>query len=373
VSDALLRTAHLLPLLLIGGIAAAAAPATHLEVSTAVGYDANPLRLPESGEAAGFTQMYLDTGLTHDWTDRAGFFVRADGLYRAYGAAAQDADHGWADLRAGLTLTPYAAGPRRVMLAVGTGLGVQRSTYIDPATGEVFEAESGSAALVPVPERFDFDSARAFLNLGWALNRRVFLFLDSDYERRDFVEDYAHVDSLEPLDDRTITLEPGARVRLSPAALLDLSLLWADRRYDDLSALDEDAEETADTAREYGYSGFRIALRLAPFESWDLSVGVEGTDRHDRHAALGYSPTRTTRLRFFGSWRDVRYQNATVGGDPSGPRHGGELLRFVGTLEHTLGRRLTFFGEAGAGRSDDRDPVYAYRRTWAQTGVRFSL
>jgi len=69
----------------------------------------------------------------------------------------------------------------------------------------------------------------------------------------------------------------------------------------------------------------------------------------------------------------VKYQNATVGADPEGLRHGGELLRFVGSFERTLSRRLTFFGEAGAGRSDDRDPIYAYHRTWAQTGVKFSL
>jgi hypothetical protein len=356
------------------------------ELSVSRGYDSNPLELPSDGgtgeiETGAFTQIDLGASVDRQLGRTSSFFLGAGGSTRLYQSRVSEGNHGWADARAGLSLTPYRHGDRRFSVAIGGTYGLYRSSFVDPATGEIFEVGSDPAAAVSVPDRFDFDSVGGFLDLRWRLRRRVLLFLDSAIERRSYLESYADDTSLQPLDDRSLTLEPGVRVMVGESFLLDLSLQWADREYEALDALDESANRVPGTRRSYRYAGYRIALHVDPGPGWELSLGLRATDRGDAHAGFydyssgyiflsaGYRLGDRTRFRAHLSQRNLRYDNALVDeADPDSPYRGSEILRFVGRGERRFGDHLSLFIEAGVARTESKDPLYVYDREWAQAG-----
>ncbi len=357
------------------------------ELSVSRGYDSNPLELPSEGgtgeiEKGAFAQVDLGASLDRQLTRTFGFFLGAGGSTRLYQSRLRDGNQGWAEARAGLSLTPYRRGYGRFSMAIGGTYGLYRSSFVDPATGEIFEVGSDPATAVAVPDRFDFDSAGGFLDLRWRLRRRVLLFMDSALERRGYLESYADETSLQPLDDRSLALEPGVRLMVGESFLLDLSLQWADREYAALNALDENADRVPGTRRSYRYAGYRIALHVDPGPGWELSLGLRTTDRADAYAGFydynsgyvflsaAYHLGERTRFHVHLSRRDLRYDNALVDeADPDSPYRGSEMLRFVGRGERAFGDHLSLFVEAGVARSDSEDPLYAHEREWAQAGL----
>ncbi|HET6373139.1 MAG TPA: hypothetical protein VFG76_07520, partial [Candidatus Polarisedimenticolia bacterium] len=289
------------------------------------------------------------------------------------------------NLEMGMAFSPYRRADRRFSFSFGGRYGLSRSTFVDPATGEVYAVTPDPNSTVEIPDRFDYDTTGAFLNLRWRVHKRVLLMMDGDLEHRKFVADYSESAGIAPLDDRSLKLAPGIRLDFTERVGVDLSLEWTDRRFEDLESVDENAATVADTQRHYRYAGGRAALRLEPTESFKIATGVQRIERSDLFAdyydstgtvsfvSTVWSVAKGLRIGLDASERMTRYANATVDSDPGGVRRRGEMLRARGWAEKDLAEHVGVLLEFGIDRTDDRDPVYEYERNWVQAGARFRL
>ena len=382
-------------LVLAFGLMSAVEAATDksLEVSVAQGYDTNPLELnpdvllsPLQVSGGSYTRLDLDARLAHSWNPRVGYFVSGRGQGHLFPSRVEEADSSSGRVEAGLGLVLFSRGQTKLSAALSGSYGEDRSTFVDPATGRMYVTLADPNTLAPIPHRFDASIASAGLDLRLRTSRALLFSLDTVVERQDYTQDYEDIPTLQRLDDRSMTIRPGMRWEISDRVRLDVTAEWNDRRYDELSALEEDATLAADGARRrYRTEGLRTVLRVAPTEDLSFQVGLGGVDRQDTHAgyydstgvngfaAAAWSVTPNVRLGLRVSQAEVSYQRATLDFLPNGDLRGGTLLRLAGSVERDLGGHVTMFGEAGTARSDNADPLYDYQRTWAHAGVRCKL
>lgn len=372
--------------LLAGGLAP---PTGAAELSAggelSYGSDSNPLELPGGEISGAFTEAAFRLSGRAESGRAVGLMARAAGVRRWYASRVGDAGYGWADARAGMTAAPYRNGSRRFELAFGASLGAYRTTLIDPDTGEAYGRVAGSSASGPIPDRLDFNSSGAFLELRWSLGRDLLLYAEGEWSRRNFVQDYRGEPGLESLDDRGISVEPGLRYRPVRGLILDLSHTWNRRSYEELPALDGDAVPVAGEQRELAASRTRLTVSCRPEGPWEVLAGIRQTGREDLHAgyydstgreevlAVGYMAGASTRLGLVATRRSLNYRRALVDNDPSGEIRSGRVHRYAGEVSHRLTAQMELFVTAGTERSENRDPAYVYSRSWAQTGLRMEL
>ena len=364
---------------------------TRLQAELSYGYDSNPLELTDevplagrSPSAAGFAQVSLDSRHSHQWNPRAGFFVAAAGRARSYGSSLEDADTSQGRVEAGLGMVLAARGERRLSAALRASYGKASSTFVDPATGEVYAIADPNSRL-EIPDRFDSDVVSLNLDLRLRVSRNLLFMLDSGLQRSDYADDYDRISTLEPLDDRSYAFRPGARWQISPRVRLDLTAELGGTRYDELPALESDATTAVGTRRRYRSSGLRSAVRVDPTGALSFSLGVDMSDREDLHAgyydasgirsflSAAWQPVERTRIALHISQASFDYERAVIDPTTNSDVRGGDRLRVVAGLERELHARLVLFGEGGSVRSDNEDPLYSFDRNWALAGLRFRL
>lgn len=349
-----------------------------------LGYDSNPLRISGDGPDGAYTQLRLDGGLKQELSPRVKLFADASARARINEPGVSRADDAGADLRAGISLSSIKLGRGRLALALGGSYLFRRSTYTDRITGEVAVAPTSPPtdppSAVSIPERFDYNASGAFLDARWNMNRRLQIFFKTLAENADYVENYSGATALEPIDYRSLTLEPGAVVKLSEPLGLGFSVLLNDLEYERQTALDEQGVAVPDTRRRYRYHEGRVTLYLNPSDDLKLRFGMSGGDRVDTYAGF-YDHTSVAtyatlerrlgdrnQLQLLGSIRSVDYERAFVAGDPDGELLGSSLRRVQARFERKLERKAAWFCEGGVQRAGNRDPEYAYQRGWVATG-----
>jgi hypothetical protein len=365
----------------------AAEPATGLAVTLAYGYDSNPLRLNDGGEDGAYAELALGGGVNLGLNPRLRWFLNGGARTRDHESALSGADATTGDVRVGFEITPNPYAYRKLLIALGGLYGVSRSTFIDRATGRVYEVESDPPTdpptAVPIADRFDADTSGAFLDLSWSVNRRIRLGLSALLEHADYVEDYTGSTALHPLDYRAFTLEPRLFVRLHRIMGLGLSVVRTDLQYDEHPALDGNGSEVSGTTREYDYTDLRINLRLAPGKRWILEAGLRGGARVDTFAgyydfdsqvaylSLSHRPGERSRLQLYASNRELDYDRAAVPGSVDGDLRASDVTRVVVRFDWRLQKWLELFGEGGTQQTGNADPIYAYERDWVLTGITF--
>jgi hypothetical protein len=377
-------------LALVGVLSPAAAGETDASygVGVVAGFDGNPLLVSDDGPSGAFTQLRLDGALTHyvGAGSAAAFFVDGHAATRTDESRTSDAGRDGGDLRLGMALSPGFAG-HRLVASTGGRLAVYRGTFTDRATGQVYEAAvvppTDPPSTLPIPERLDFDSTGAFLNLRWKQGRRLTWSVETSWDRTDYVADYAENTDLDRLDHRSVTVRPGAAFRFGDLATLAFHLALTDLEYDDRPALDEAGAKVPGTTRTYHYAHYQLLLQVKPTELWSLNVALGAGGRDDDYAgyydsvsrsgsvALGRYFGRKSRFRLFASLRDVEYDHATVSGDPADEVRGSDEQLYAGRFTRTIGEHLRWYVEGGTQQTDSRDPVFAYDRDWVLTGIRF--
>jgi len=372
-------------LLLVPSHAAAGRRDAGLTVTTSAGFDSNPLQLSESLEGGPFAQLSLDARFNDQFSKRVGYFMSAGARSRFHDSDLDDADVTQADAQAGMGFILTERGETRLSLAVGGGFALERSTFIDPVTGEAYEFSVDPNTFVPIPDRFSANVTRGFANLRLRLSDGLLLMLDSELARTDYTHDYEVVPGMEPLDDRSWRVRPGLSWRVGSKVRLDATFDWGHRSYDELSAVDESAVSVSGSQRAYRSAGSRLTVTVAPARNLDVSVGVLAADQADLQAgyydslatggfvALAGAVTPTLRLTLSASQMTFDYDNATVPNDPTGVRLSSGAFRAAGRIEKSFGRHLMLFGELGTDRESNNDPIYAYQRNFAFTGLRFAL
>jgi hypothetical protein len=376
--------AAVLAVLVGTGEAAAAKVDTGAGLDLAAGYDSNPLMIAGEGPGGAFGQASFSAGLRVGTGRRGSFFFDAAGLDRRYDSTTRDGDFSNADLRTGVLFPRIRAGRTRISLTAGVLYEIRRSTYTDRLTGGVYEVitdPTPPATTALIPHRFDTDTAGAFLDLSWRLNRRLRLFLDTGVEQTDYVEDYDVITTVDPLDFRTLHLEPGLQVRVNDVLVIVASVGWTDLEFDRQPALDSGGDEVPGTTREYEYTRYRLRFLMTPGRRWHVNVGLLGADRRDTWAGYydfgaltGFvSALRTfgdrNRLQLVASGRRLDYEHATVLGDPDAVIRGSDVRRFAARFDRVLNRHLGLFAEGVVLRTDSEDPIFTYDRDTALVGV----
>lgn len=349
------------------------------------GLDTNPLRIQDDGPDGFFTQLRIagqvESALSASW----GLFLSGQARGRLHESATAGADFHGATARAGLTFAPRRLS--RLALAGGLAYDGHRSTYTDRATGEVYAVAAGPAAgstePVTIADRLDYDAAELFFNARWQQTRRLRLFVDTRAERTNYLEDYAATTTLEPLDFEALTVEPGVSLQLHPAARLTLSAAVTELDYDAQSALDHEGYRVPGETRSYHYTHYRLTARIAPAERWSLWAGARSSDRRDAYAGYydyGSISAYVTadrrhgargRFRAHASLSDLKYDHATVSGDPEGQTLDSQVGVFLTRYERDTTARLRWFFEAGVQRTDSRDPVFDHDSGWMLCGLEF--
>ncbi len=368
--------------------AAASERAGSFAVSVAPGVDGNPLRLASDGVSSGYGELRFATGLKARVHPRLLLFLSGDASGRFHESRASLADAQQASARSGLAFTVDGHGRSRVALLAGVRAGVERLTFVDRATGQVFEVPERSSAATPamrpIPDRFDANVTGAFAALRWAASRRLSFSLEADRENRNHVKDYSDETYLHPLDSRVWTVSPSVRLQAAETVRLDVTLQWSDRLYEAMPALDASGSEVQGTQRRDRYRGVSVSVHLDPSRAWDVDLGLQGGGREDPHA--GYYDSRQrgvfvaaaraiserNRVSLAVLRHDLDYATARVADDPNGVLRASETLRGVARFERSLRPSgAVLFVEGGSQRTDNRDPVYAYERKWLSTGFRF--
>jgi hypothetical protein len=297
----------------------------------------------------------------------------------------RNADFGSGRATVGLQLAPRNA--PRFLLAAGARYAAVRRNYTDRATGQIYEVRSNPdpdpPSTVEIGDRLDYDSNELFLNMRWRQNERLLLFVDSRFEQASFLESYANTTSLESLDFRAVTVEPGLSVQLHRVARLAFSVSRTELDYLDQSSLDAAGFRVVGQTRRYEYTRYRLSLSVKPARRWNFLIGARSADRDDAYA--GYYDygaissfisidrqigSRAT-LRVYGSYSDLTYDNATVSGDPTEQLLDSEVRTVLVRFDRKFGRRTAWFVESGARRTDSHDPVFANDSDWVLGGVQF--
>lgn len=374
----------------VGIVLLAAFPATGGQtdydygVNLMAGYDSNPLEVSRDGTAPGasLAQLRLDGSVSRKFGPNFTLFADADARGRWHASDASGADFDAESLRAGLAFSPPAVS--RLLVGLGGRYASYRATYTDRADGEVYEVGAvgePAGTTIPIADRLNHEAAEAFLNLRWRQNKAFRLFFDARYQDTDYREDYGETTNLEPLDFRAVTLEPGLSVQVHRAARLVLSVARTDLDYDRQSALDEDGFRVPGQTRSYEYLHYRLTLRVEPVRRWSLSFGARASDRSDTWAgyydygsmssyvAVDHELSRKNKLRFYTSYSDLSYDNATVTGDPAEQTLDEKQQTFLARFEHATSRRMSWFVEGGARNTDSRDPDFIYEGDWVLGGV----
>ena len=216
--------ASIVPACLLVAVAAGPASAGEIETSYNIrlvaGYDTNPLLVTKDGDApsGAFSQLRLHGGVSGHPGPMVTLFASGYAGTRVDESLTSGAGHDSGAVRAGVTFLPRFAG-QRLVFSLGGRYAVYRGTFTDSETGAVYEANFEPPNLppstIPIPERLDYDSAGLFLKLRWKQNRRFSLSLDSMFDRTDYVNDYAQLIDLSPLDYRSVRVRPGANFRVN--------------------------------------------------------------------------------------------------------------------------------------------------------------
>ena len=355
-------------------------------LTLAFGYDSNPLRVSVDGAGGGFLDARLDSRLDVALGRGVEFFLDADGLKRFHGSDLSNGDYQRADLQVGLAVSPIRMGRTRLSIALGGLHELRRSTFTDRLTADVYEVPTDPptvpATMTPIPERFDSNTTGAFLDLRLRPSRRLRLFLETRLEKSNYPEDYSPTTSLEPLDNRSVTLEPGFLYRVNGLLAFQVSLALTDLDFKEKPALDGSGNEVPGTSREYRYADYRVRVRLSPTQQWRVSLGLSSSDREDTFAgyynfdawtsfvSMDRRVGKNTRFQAYASLRMLDYDAAVVPGDPNGEIRGNEVFRLIGRFDRKLREHVGLFVEGGTQRTDSRDPIFAYDRDWVLTGIR---
>lgn len=377
--------------LLAGGLGAprAALRTVKLQAGTLVGYDSNPLRLADNRTAAVFSELRLDSVADLDVNESAGFFIELHGSLRLHERTTGGADYQQVNLRAGFDWMPYRSPSRQIAVALGGLYRSQRTTFLDPATGQDYVLVEDPAATPPttinLARRLDLDSTGAFLNMRWKASRRLQFALDTEFRRDDHRQDYRESPVVSSLDARRFMVVPGAAITLHNLARLRLAVGVTRLDYDERPSLDSQGNEVPGTTRTYDYTTYRLALDLLPAPRWDLRLGMLQTARDDTFAGYYTFKQRTAwvsvrrpvgrihQWQGYLSLSDLNYATATVTGDPAGEVLSSEVLQFVGRYQRKVASAWTLFVEGGYQKSTNPDPVYAYDRDWSLVGITFRL
>ncbi|HKQ62007.1 MAG TPA: hypothetical protein VJS92_12010 [Candidatus Polarisedimenticolaceae bacterium] len=372
--------------LVLGALPAAAA--TDLEgelgVGLGLGYDSNPLRIMDDGSGGAFSELRFDGRLDLRTSRALKLFGTLEGQARAHGSDVSNADARDGELRLGAELAPNPQGHRPLVLAIGGSLGANRATFTDRSTGAPYAVAVGDGTTTAeIPERFDADTAGAFLDVRWRVQRRTRLWLKTALERTDFVNDYREFPELGSLDYRGLSLEPGVLVQVNRLAAVGLSALVTDLDYVEQTALDADGAPVAGTRRQYRSLDWALSLRIVPQRGMNLRVGLRDGDREDTFAgfydysargaycSFDWAPGPKGKLALLASLRRVDYSHATVPGTTSGETLGSDTRRLVGRYDWQAPSGLGFYAEAGLQRSDNQDPLFTYGRNWMLTGIQY--
>lgn len=367
------------------GVPIASAAESHLSygATAAAGYESNPLQVSDNAAGGVFTQLALDASFRRSLDPDSALFISGNARTRLYDTDSSDADQLVGGLRAGYGIAPRGL-EGRLALAAGGRCSAGRSTFIDRATGRVYEVSTVAdpAETVRIPDRFDYDSYGAFFNARWSQNQRVRLSFDANWERSHYLEDYAENTDLDPLDYRSLTVEPGISVSFGELLTVGASVTLTDLDYDARSALDDSGAAVPGTAREYRYAQYEIAFQLKPANRWLLQLGLRSDDRTDAYAgyndygswsaqaSVDHDLTPSSKLRLHASWRTLEYDRAVVEGQP-GLIQNTEERTVVGRYERGLGPDLRWFADIGTQAVDSRDPVLAHDQRWVLSGVQF--
>ena len=369
------------------GVGATAEVQTDLDVTLALGYDSNPLRISGDGSNAAFADARVDGGLTVGSSRATQFFARGGLARRAHGGAS-NADTWGFGVRAGVSTRPPALqGRGPLSLSAGGAYGESRSTFTDRRTGGAYEVEvegpGGAPSTVAVPDRFDSRTIGAFFNLRWRPAARTRVSLDLQLDRADFLKDYSDA-GLAPLDYRTLSVEPGVQYRVNDLVVLGAYVVLTHLDYDEQPAVGSDGMEVAGTRRRYRYAEHRLAVRVTPRRDLRIDFGARGGNRSDRYAGYYDYGSRVTymafdqkvsaadRLQVFASLTRLDYDRATLQtADDEQVLLGSRVRRLIGRYDRALRADLGVFVEVGSQHTGSPDPVFTHDREWMLTGIRF--
>ena len=364
-----------------------AAASGSVTIDLLAGVDTNPLEIQDDGPNGAFSEIRIGAGTSVPLSQRVGFRLGGTVAARAYDSSTSNAGTETGYARLGFDCVVGPIDRRPVVVGVGLFGAVDRSTFTDRATGRVYtvEAEPASvpATLVAVPGRFDSNTAGAFLDLNFRLAPRVNAFVSSTLESADFVDEYGERTTLESLDYRAWTVEPGMRLSLNRISALRVSVAASGLSYDEQSALEPDGAPATGVDRAYRGADVRLTLSLAPWSRWAFDVGMRVGPRTDTYAgyydldALGtslaatYRPSWRTRVEIVASSRSVEYDHAPVTSSTDGELRGSRVDRLAGRLDFDLYRPTTLFAESGVERVENNDVLFAHDRSWLALGLRY--
>jgi len=371
------RSPALALLVLAASPAAAAEEPRPLDygITLATGYDSNPLHLAERGAGAAYADLRGALAGRLEVGRGTELFASGAATTRVHERRAHDADASYGDVKAGVHWTNRAS--RRVDISAAGRFTAARSTFTDRLTGDVYV--SGA----PLPDRFDSNTTGGLVEIRWAPQRRLRLQLGTEYERRSYVEDYAGIEGVDPLDSSAWLVTPRVRILVSQTVAIEAGADWSSRTYDALPAVDASGGPVEGVARRDRGTAWRVTVDARPSSRWDVSAGVIAAGRRDLEAGYfdtrgqsayvlaGMKAGRTGRVQIYGSLQNLDYPQATLTNDPNAPHRGSDALRTLARYERPLRPGVTFATEAGIQRTGNRDPLYAYDRDWIQTAIRF--
>jgi hypothetical protein len=355
---------------------------TNVEIESALGYDSNVYRQDDRGGNAVY--LPFSVGLRHDLYRAAGSLIRLDTDLHGSRTAAhrRDADRSSLRLEGELRRDLLDTGAGRLRLSLEGTFRKHRRVYVSRLSGEEYFVEDGDTT-VSLRDRLNATSLEGALSLSYWTPDGFGILAVVGLANKDYLEDYNHIDGIEPLDHRTHTM----RLRLTfPTAWLHLRAEYNTkfRQYRDYPAVDSVGTVVVGEPRRFHYHELVARLRFDLSRDVRLDVDGEYTARRDQYAGyydynewkVAPSLTGRTASRW---WFDVEYQlrrrdypRAHIYRDTERP-----LRRERSHLADVeLGRRLTPFASlflgAGGIWHEERNEDFSYDRFRAWVGVRLA-
>lgn len=372
-------------------------PVHDFKLEVGIAYDSNPFLAPDDPY---FDQNQSSMVIPES---RSGFMIpaRIDGdvrlpigegarsfvtRYRLKGAVypesdTSNADEAYAKLEPGFRFRIGDSEKRDRFFDVRGFASYNKEIYFDRDTGD-----DSTVSDVDVSNRYTYNAVGAAAVLDYEISKVVSLTIEGEAEQRD----YEDPGELESFDHDRLTAGAEIVLRMARSARLYLDYEYEVRDYSDRHArsLDGDDPDT-NPLLEYTYSRFTTTLRLKPVRPWTLELRWRRGDRSDGFLDYNAYDRDTYRVRSTvktdrGQWRltaeygERDYEHAFIFDEPFDPSTGQPNplkshevvdLELDGRLSWT--RHLRPLIRIDFVDQESADPRYEYQRTRGMVGLEF--
>lgn len=267
------------------------------------------------------------------------------------------------------------------LLVQGSFDQVHRTNFSRSAGEEFFVVVNGDT--LSLKDRYNYRAVgySAGLTLRWPAPSEWSVTFDQ--ARRNYINDYRNIPTVDPLDLDDTGFEIGLGQRVTSFLQADLLRRWASLNYDALTARDVDGNRVVGKTQVYHYATWRMGLstRQIRWSRWHASYeyrtrtdpfqGYFDYSEWSIRPGMDLEPGPRWEMELDFQYTHTKYKRARVGYNPLKPLRDDIDRSLSARALYRLDARNGILAQVIHENTHERNPIYTYRRTRGWIGYQF--